>query len=224
MLLAELLPLLRVYWPVLLSLSLIAYLLCNKFHHGLQKYPGPFLAAYTNWWRFFENLSRQTEQTYIKLHRRYGDIVRVGPNVLSFADPCAIKIIYGLNKGFVKTDFYIVQQAVSKGQRLPSLFSSTDENYHAKYRRCVNAAFAMTSLVSYEPLVDNTTRVFLQQTEKLFARTGAVCNFSRWLQYYAFDVIGELTWSRRLGFVEKNEDVDGIVAFIGRFLSYAGPV
>jgi len=66
------------------------------------------------------------------LHRQYGDIVRVGPNVLSSADPRAIKIIYGLNKGFVKTDFYIVQQAVGKGVRLPSLFSTTDATYHAK--------------------------------------------------------------------------------------------
>lgn len=224
MLLAELAPLLTTYWPILLPLALLFHLLRNKFHHGLSKYPGPLLASYTNWWRFVDNLGRRTERTYIALHRRHGDIVRVGPNVLSFADPRAIKIIYGLNKGFVKTDFYIVQQAVAKGQRLPSLFSSTDESYHAKYRRCVNSAFAMTSLVNYEPLVDNTTKVFLQQTERLFARTGTVCNFSRWLQYYAFDVIGELTWSKRLGFVEKNHDVDGIVKFIGDFLSYAGPV
>jgi hypothetical protein len=224
MLLAELLFILLAYWPLVLILSLLAFLARNKFYNGLHKYPGPLLASYTNWWRFFENLSRETEYTYIKLHRQYGDIVRVGPNVLSFADPRAIKIIYGLNKGFVKTDFYIVQQAVSKGVRLPSLFSTTDETYHTKYRRCVNSAFAMTSLVNYEPLVDSTTKVFLEQTEKLFARTGSVCNFSRWLQFYAFDVIGELTWSKRLGFVERNEDVDGIVAFLGRFLSYAGPV
>lgn len=82
----------------------------------------------------------------------------------------------------------------------------------------------MSSLVSYEPLVDSTTDCFLKQTQRLFADTGKSCNFSQWLQYYAFDVIGELTWSKRLGFVEKHEDVDGIVAFLGRFLSYAGPV
>ncbi len=41
---------------------------------------------------------------------------------------------------------------------------------------------------------------------------------------FAFDVIGELTWSKRLGFVERDEDVEGIVKFIGDFLSYAGPI
>lgn len=45
---------------------------------------------------------RRPEVTHISLHRKHGDIVRLGPNALSFADPKALKAIYGLNKGFVK--------------------------------------------------------------------------------------------------------------------------
>ena len=108
--------------------------------------------------------------------------MRLGPNVLSFADPRAIKIIYGLNKGMVKSDFYPIQQAVAKGQRLQSLFSTVDEDYHAKYRRCVNNAFAMSSLVGYEPLVDSTTDVFIKQTEERYSSNGKSCNFAKWLQ------------------------------------------
>ncbi|KAI9659075.1 MAG: hypothetical protein M1821_002035 [Bathelium mastoideum] len=224
MLIGELLRVLIPYWPFVLVGAAAAWLLNNKYGSGLNRYPGPALAHFTNWWRFFDALARSPERTHIRLHREHGDIVRLGPNVLSFADPKAVKTIYGLNKGFVKSDFYPVQNAVSKGHRLSSLFSTTDEDYHARYRRCVNNAFAMSSLVSYEPLVDSTTQVFIAQTQKLFAETGKSCDFSTWLQFYAFDVIGELTWSRRLGFVEKNEDVDGIVAFLARFLSYAGPI
>lgn len=117
-----------------------------------------------------------------------------------------------------------MQQGVVKGKRLPSLFSTTDEGYHARYRRCVNNSFAMSSLVSYEPLVDNTTALFLSQTEKLFASRDATCSFSKWLQFYAFDVIGELTWSKPIGFIKENEDIDGIIGFISKFLDYAGPV
>lgn len=82
----------------------------------------------------------------------------------------------------------------------------------------------MSSLVNYEPLVSSTTSVFLDKTQDLYASTGKSCNFSQWLQYFAFDVIGDLTWSKRLGFVEENRDVDGIVAFLQKFLSYAAPV
>lgn len=101
--LAGLLPLAVAYWPLILVGSLVLFLVSNKFKHGLNKYPGPAIAAYTNWWRFFEVVTtRKTEQTHIDLHKQYGDVVRLGPNVLSFADPKALKVIYGLNKGFTK--------------------------------------------------------------------------------------------------------------------------
>ncbi|PNS18690.1 Isotrichodermin C-15 hydroxylase [Sphaceloma murrayae] len=221
MLAGQLLPLLQAYWPAILAVAVVGFFLNNKFYKGLSKYPGPVLAAYSNWWRFFEITSRKTEKTHIALHRKHGDIVRIGPNVLSVADPKAIKVIYGLNKGMVKSDFYPVQQAVAEGKRLPSLFSTTDENYHAKYRRCVNGAFAMSSLVNYEPLVDSTTAVYIEKTREYFIQGDKRCNFSQWLQYFAFDVIGELTWSKRLGYIERNEDVDGIIAFLAGFLRYA---
>lgn len=102
MLLNEALSFLTRYWPWVLLGSLIAKLVYNKFYNGLHKYPGPFLAAYTDWWRLFDVWGRQTHTTHIALHRKYGDIVRLGPGVLSFADPKAIKVIYGLNKGMIK--------------------------------------------------------------------------------------------------------------------------
>lgn len=92
--------------PYLIAIALISYLISNYFCHGLQKYPGPFLAKFTDWWRFVDVYKRRPEVTHIKLHRKHGDIVRLGPNALSFADPKALKTIYGLNKGFVKVTRY----------------------------------------------------------------------------------------------------------------------
>lgn len=124
----------------------------------------------------------------------------------------------------IQSHFYPVQQATAKGERIKSLFSTLDEDFHTRYKRCLNSAFAMSSLVSYEPLVDSTMEVFLEKTEEMFARTGKACDFPKWLHYFAFDVIGDLTWSKRIGFVERDEDVDGIIAFINGFFDYAGPV
>ncbi|KAK4694893.1 hypothetical protein P7C71_g2762, partial [Lecanoromycetidae sp. Uapishka_2] len=39
-----------------------------------------------------------------------------------------------------------------------------------------------------------------------------ICDFAEWLQFYAFDVIGEITYSKRHGFVERAEDVDARMA------------
>jgi hypothetical protein len=98
----SLLALLLKYWPVALPIACAAYLLQNYFKHGLNKYPGPFLASLTDWWRFVDVYKRRPEVTHLKLHARHGDVVRLGPNSLSFADPKALKSIYGLNKGYVK--------------------------------------------------------------------------------------------------------------------------
>lgn len=82
----------------------------------------------------------------------------------------------------------------------------------------------MSNLVQYEPFVDSTTELFLNQTEKLFAKTGDSCDFANWLQFYAFDVIGEMTYSKRHGFLDENKDIDGIVGYLGKLFAYVAPV
>lgn len=95
------------YWPSLLVVGIAIYLAYNRFNRGLNKYPGPFLASFTDWWRFVDVYKRRPEVTHQKLHAKHGDIVRLGPNYLSFANPKALKTIYGLNKGFVKVLLHI---------------------------------------------------------------------------------------------------------------------
>lgn len=102
MLANEILPLLVRYWPLVFISTTLAFLLNNKYWKGLNRYPGHWAAGYSNWWRLWDVSKRNHHWTTIALHREHGDIVRLGPNVLSFADPKAIKQIYGLNKGVHK--------------------------------------------------------------------------------------------------------------------------
>lgn len=68
----------------------------------LNKYPGPYLATISDFWKYSYVKSHRGEVTTVKLHDQYGSIVRVGPNKLSFGSPSALKDIYGVNKGYVK--------------------------------------------------------------------------------------------------------------------------
>lgn len=127
----------------------------------------------------------------------------------------------------MQSEFYPVQQAVANGKRLPSLFSTTDESFHASLRRAVSNAFSLSTLLQYEPLVDSTTSEFLKQLQLRFAdREGSEGNFdfARWLQYYAFDVIGELTYSKRHGFIDEGRDIDGIIQYLAGLFDYVAPV
>lgn len=89
-------------WHLIVPVVLVAYFASNYYGRGLHKYPGPVLARFTDIWRFVDVWNRRPDITQIKLHQQHGDVVRLGPNTLSFSDPAAIKTIYGLNKGFVK--------------------------------------------------------------------------------------------------------------------------
>lgn len=85
----------------------------------------------------------------------------------------------------------------------------------------------MSTLVQFEPLVDSTTIEFLKQLSQRFvdrSDDSGICDFGTWLQYYAFDVIGELTYSKRLGFVDGGVDVDNIIGSLEWFLGYAAVV
>ncbi|KAJ5678347.1 cytochrome P450 [Penicillium maclennaniae] len=53
---------------------------------------------------------------------------------------------------------------------------------------------------------------------------GQIIDLGAWLQWYAFDVIGAITFQRRFGFMEKREDVIGMIAGLEAGLRYAGVV
>ena len=196
--------------------SLFLFIVGNVLHiYSLHRdIPGPFLAKFTDLWRFLLVTGRKSQETYIKLHKKYGDLVRVGPNCISISQPDLIPSIYGIGKGYVKSDFYKVWQNIVNGERVASMVFTTDEAQHAAMKKPIAASYSLSTLKDFEPLLDSTTAVFLSRLDDLFAATGKVCDLGTWLQWYAFDVIGELTFSKRLGFLENAKDVDGIISSV----------
>lgn len=87
---------------VVAILLVIVYFTRNYFTPGVRLIPGPFLAKFSNIWRFFDVANGSAEATLYKLHRRHGDYVRLGPNVVSVWNLDALKIIYGIKQGYRK--------------------------------------------------------------------------------------------------------------------------
>ncbi|QQK45617.1 Cytochrome P450 [Penicillium digitatum] len=209
--------------PAILVTLTLFHFTRNYFKPGVASVPGPLLAKITNLWRFIDVAHGRAEVKLYNLHQKYGDYVRLGPNVVSVQNLDALKTIYGINKGYQKTNFYRVQQQLAKGKTLPTLFSTIDENLHAAIKRPISSAYAMSTLTEFEPYVDKTIHTFFGKLDE-FVAEAKVFDIAIWLQYYAFDVIGELTYSKPLGFLEKGNDVDGIIAAIEHFLHYAGTI
>lgn len=78
----------------------------------------------------------------------------------------------------------------------------------------------MTSLVSYETFVDECADVFAQRLQEM-ADTGKVVNMSHWLQCYAFDVIACITYGSRFGFLDRGDDIRGMMNDLHAVLRYS---
>lgn len=94
--------------PWLLLAFIIFNALSQKFKPGLRRVPGPQLASVTDLWRFLVTLGRRSEVTHQKLHAKYGDAVRLGPNMVSISDLKAVKEVYGFNTAYIKVSRIIV--------------------------------------------------------------------------------------------------------------------
>lgn len=182
------------------------------------------MAKFTNLYRLLSVYRRNPHNEQNDLHKKHrdtSDLVRLGPNMVSVSGPGYIQQIYAIDKKLPKSDFYATLQNIVGGRRAASLVAVTDETAHAKMKRLVANAYALSTLVEFEPLVDNTTNVFLEVLQERFATGGGkTLDFGKYLQFYAFDVMGELTFSRRLGFIESGVDVDDIMQSISANFEY----
>ncbi|KAK5268613.1 hypothetical protein LTR99_003976 [Exophiala xenobiotica] len=204
----------------LLAAFILFRLLWNKFQRHLVSIPGPTLAAYTKFWRLYDVYKGKSHLTAIDVHRKYGPLVRIAPNHVSVADPSYIPIIYNIKENFTKTGFYPIQCISWKKQPEMNLFSTRDPNYHRVEKRKVGAAYSLPNLLESEDAIDSCITLF---TEKLneFAAKKTPVDLGAWLQYFAFDVVGEVTFASKLGFLDQGKDVDGMMKAIEGMLSYA---
>ncbi|KAK4189133.1 putative cytochrome P450 pisatin demethylase-like protein [Podospora australis] len=184
--------------------------------------PGPFLASISNLPRLGWAWSGQPHTTQIQLHNKYGKLVRVGPNCLSVGDPHEINKIYGTGSNMQKSDYYKVLQPMSRGKIIQGLFNTQDEKLHRAMKRPIAGIYSMSNLVEFEPYVDTTIQFFLQRLEEVQQKAGnKAFDLGTWLQWFAFDVMGEITFSKRLGFLDEGKDVDGIIGSIWNVFLYA---
>lgn len=120
---------------------------------------------------------------------------------------------------FAQSPFYDTLSPSFEGSVMPSMFSIRDPVGHQTLRRPVAQKYAMSSIKAMEPVSDECSDIFIQAMKDL---EGEVVDLGDWLQWYAFDVIGAITFQRRFGFMEKRQDILDMIAGINIALLYAG--
>ena len=78
----------------------------------------------------------------------------------------------------------------------------------------------MSSLINYEPHVNDCADLYCTRLNEL-AEARVPMNIGHWMQCYAFDVIGAITYSKRLGFLDQGLDIGNVIGALEGFLGYA---
>lgn len=196
----------------------LVLLLLRSILSPLRSIPGPTAARFTNLWYLNKVLQGHFDLEAWQMRKKHGPVFRVGPNFFVVDSPDVLKAAYGVGTKFNKGQWYMGWQHPEEGRF--TLFTDLNKQRHADNRKQFQSMYSMSSMVSYEAYVDQCTKIF---TNKLtaFARTQEAINIHAWFQYYAFDVIGDITYSRRFGFMEKGGDVDDLIANVKELAKYS---
>lgn len=89
----------------------ISYLITAS-RKGLRSVPGPVFASITGFYRLSMVWRGDAIAQYRKVHKKYGHIVRVGPNHVSISDPAMINTIFGVGTKFLKVLLPIKQKSI----------------------------------------------------------------------------------------------------------------
>ncbi|KAJ5747630.1 uncharacterized protein N7511_009326 [Penicillium nucicola] len=207
------------------TLALYAFYEVVQSFLYLSHVPGPIIAAFTNLQRVWWVKSGKAHEYHREMHEKYGKLVRFGPNMVSISDPSAMSIIYPHRPGYQKSDFYRTQKPYSrKNGILPAVFNTQDETLHRQLRKPIASLYSMTSIVGSEPAVDQTLELLFQQLDRRFGVTGQSLDLAEWLQFFAFDVMGMLSFSERHGLIETGRDDREILPGIWSFMKTVAPI
>jgi hypothetical protein len=146
----------------------------------LRGVPGPLLARITGLWLFAIDMRGQKSATVHRWHQKYGPIVRIGPNELSFATIDCVKPIYGMASEFKKADWYR-----KVGPRGVVCIRGIKE--HKQRRKQLNHAFFPTYLNELEPVFHKYIR---KLTMIIDAHLDEPFDVLRWFRLLALDIVG----------------------------------
>ncbi|KAK5795877.1 hypothetical protein VI817_005162 [Penicillium citrinum] len=127
----------------------IAFYIGQGLFTPLAKIPGPWYTQFTSLWIKYQEFTANRRVSVHLLHRRYGPVVRLGPNEISFTSLDAIKEIYASGgSGYDKTEFY----SLFKQFKIKTMFSTLSRDEHSRRKRLFAERYAMTNVMKTKPL------------------------------------------------------------------------
>ncbi|OGM45572.1 cytochrome P450 monooxygenase [Aspergillus bombycis] len=188
----------------LVSIAAIASWSYNVFFHPLSSYPGPWLAAVNRLWYAWHCANGSLPFAIHELHVKYGDVVRVAPNELSYIHPDGWNEIYGHRPGKLE----ILKD--------PSFYSSTlsgpegvfraPRDRHGYLRRQMSHGFSEKSMREQEDTIRHYADLMISYlSTQANGQKENVVDFTRWYNYFTFDVMGQLVFGESFNCLQSSD-------------------
>lgn len=168
-----------------------------------QQFPGPFVARFSKLHAVFAGVL--PDYQYYKyseaLQRKYKtDVIRTGPRELAIYTADAVPLVHGPMSRCRKGTWYNNANHVGGA----STHTTRDKQDHKQRRKAWDHAFNAKALREYEPRL-NRHALALMTKLKEEAKKPSV-RITNWVNFYSFDVMGDIGFSRSFGMVEKGEE------------------
>ncbi|KAI1398503.1 cytochrome P450 monooxygenase [Hypoxylon fuscum] len=193
---------------LLIPISLFSYILSvavyNRFFHPLAKFPGPFLGAMTDWYLVYVICSVPTFG--LELHKKYGPIVRLAPNMLSFSDATLLPRVY--HRYADKPAFY---DSWMFG-KTAAMFQSLKHKDHYVKKRLVAPCCSMNAMkTNHEGKISERIDELCVKIQERSSEQGNPLDFSQHLRWFLTDVWTHLIYGEARGCVAQGRDVNGLL-------------
>ncbi|KAK9783859.1 putative Cytochrome p450 [Seiridium cardinale] len=176
----------------------------NVYFHPLRKFPGPKSWAATPIPYVSAFVGGNSQQKVLEFHRKYGKVVRLGRDELSFQTPEAWNEIIGHRKGQKENP----KDPLHHGNA-PHNIVSAGREFHATIRRVLSHGFSAQNVIKQQPLMMSSIRLFIQrlheQTAGFSHEDSPPIEMTSWLNFVSFDVMGDLAFGETFGCLERSE-------------------
>ncbi|KAF6814030.1 cytochrome P450 [Colletotrichum sojae] len=203
---------------ILYALSVAAY---RIFFHPLRRYPGPLLNRVTNLPFVLAGLRGQLPFYADSLFKKYGPVVRIGPNNVGFIDGNAWRDIYGTRRRGQFEKAYEYYRETDEG---PISLLNAGPEEHARLRKWVSPSFSDRGMKEQEPMIGGYVDLLLRRLHENCDDGKAALDLRDWYNFCTFDILGELAFSSSFGCLEssKYHPWVKIVAFQQKEIEYIG--
>jgi cytochrome P450 len=179
--------------------------------HPLRDYPGPLVAKFTDCYAGFYALSMRLHLATYQDHKKYGRVMRHGPNRLIFNSAQAFQGSFSESRALrsdpwlIMTDIYnderitksCVYLLTIQSNGIDNIFNTIDRRRHGFKRRIIGRVVTERSMRMFEPVMHEEIGVFLRNLYDA-SQTSRPVNMTQSCKRLGIDIVGHLAFGYAL--------------------------